>query len=114
MTRAPCRRFSFGYQNYVDTDAINNEQLLPVSGTIRTWMIAIFTSRLYPKPTSWLKGARASDLGGNPSALLSGRELVPERAAWCTLHDRLVARQADFAAARGDDVEIGFADQQGA
>jgi hypothetical protein len=28
------------------------------------------------------------------------------------LHDGLVAREADLAAARRDDVEIGFADQQ--
>src|SRR5262249_26274602 len=39
-------------------------------------------------------------------------EFVAERAARCALHDRLVTRKSDFAAASGGNIEISLAYQQ--
>jgi hypothetical protein len=44
--------------------------------------------------------------------LRSRCEPVAERAAWRALHQGLVAREADLAAAGCNDIEIGGADQQ--
>jgi hypothetical protein len=43
--------------------------------------------------------------------LLSRWEPVAEGAARCALHDGLLAREADLAAARCRNIEIGLADQ---
>ena len=39
-------------------------------------------------------------------------KFVSERAAWCALHDRLIAAEGDLAAASRRNIEVGFANQK--
>src|SRR5258707_317748 len=51
-------------------------------------------------------------LPGDTYHLLSRRELVAERAAWCALHDCLVTGESHFAATSRGNVEVGLANEQ--